>query len=493
MRCWTGCARALALAGLGVLAGCDEPPVAPQVPTRLVLTASDTIRAAGGTVTFTAVAVDSQGTPVPDVPIVWTVANRARGKISPEGVFTAGPEAGRTYVRANVQSTDVRDSLPVQVMAPGTVRWTWAASEVGGTMPVLGGPVLGPDGTVYVQVTNGGFPDFPGTLVALTPAATVRWAVPLLKVSGSTGPVVVPGSGLIWVVGSNEYLISPEGTIVWDSVPQAVNPDFKSGAATDQLLVAAVGLHVLVHDAATQALLWESQEATLSDWLVPPTLTADGKLLAKHTEDTLFAFTAADGQLLRFYEDPDSGVDQRMFGRGVVPVADRYYLPMRSLFAAMDTTGPVLWLAGDVENGVSEPIVSPDGTLFVMTSRRGLWAVKPDGTTLWTRGEILPRWPWWFGGVALAAGGLLYAPSIDGLWAMNRDGQTLWRFVADTTRGPDGFPVGAFVGAPAVAPDGTVYTFTSTHLYAFWASAPPEPNSPWPMWRHDAQRTGWAR
>lgn len=70
---------------------------------------------------------------------------------------------------------------------------------------------------------------------------------------------------------------------------------------------------------------------------------------------------------------------------------------------------------------------------------------------------------------------------------MDTAGATLWTHVADSAGVAQ-----AFEGAPAIAPDGTVYTWTSTHLYAFWGSAPPEPDSPWPMWRHDAQRTGWA-
>lgn len=50
-----------------------------------------------------------------------------------------------------------------------------------------------------------------------------------------------------------------------------------------------------------------------------------------------------------------------------------------------------------------------------------------------------------------------------------------------------------FLGAPAIGPDGTVYASTSTQVYAFYGPTGPDPNSPWPMWRHDAQRTGWAR
>jgi hypothetical protein len=141
---------------------------------------------------------------------------------------------------------------------------------------------------------------------------------------------------------------------------------------------------------------------------------------------------------------------------------------------------------------VSEPAVGSDGSLYVQTRIHGLWALNPDGSPRWERPEVQP-WSSAQGGVALAAGGILYAGGTDAFYAFDLSGTLLWRFVADTALDGDGFPLGRFPGSPAIGPDGTVYTFTSTHMYAFWASAPPEPNSPWPMWRHDAQRTGWAR
>jgi hypothetical protein len=435
------------------------------------------------------VAVDSQGTTLEGVTIRWTVSNAQRGRVTPSGLFTAGPDSGRVYVRAEAGDSGPVDSLAVHVMMPGTVRWTWAASEVGGFMPNLGGPALAPDGTVYVLVWNARATDFyPGTLVALAPKGPLRWSLPLDAVAGSPGPVVGPGSTDIWVVGGGVYLVSPDGQVVWDTTsdPEAA-PDFLSGAATDNVLIAAQGKYLVAYDATTQAVRWQSQEAPLISWLVPPTVTAAGDVLAKLTDDTLFQFAGTDGGIVRFFLDPDTGADLRVFGRGAVPIGGRYYLPTQGRLAAFDTSGSLQWLTEDTGNGVTEPAVGPDGTVYVQNRRYGLWALNPDGSAGWFRFDIQPRWSW-LGGVGLAADGILYAAGIDTFWATDTAGRTLWSFVVDSAGSPQ-----PFLGSPAIAPDGTVYTFTSTHLYAFWASAPPEPNSPWPMWRHDAQRTGWAR
>lgn len=162
---------------------------------------------------------------------------------------------------------------------------------------------------------------------------------------------------------------------------------------------------------------------------------------------------------------------------------------------AYDTAGPLLWMAEKADVGTPEPVVRPDGVLYVQNTRWGLQAINPEGTTRWKKCTLLsnyhcaeePYWNW-YGGAALAAGGILYGAGWDRFFAYDTAGTALWHYQSDSAGVPQ-----AFIGAPAIGPDGIVYTFTATHVYAFWASAPPEPNSPWPMWRHDAQRTGWVR
>jgi outer membrane protein assembly factor BamB len=354
-------------------------------------------------------------------------------------------------------------------------------------MPNLGGPALALDGTVYVLVDTGDWPDFPGTLVALTPKGEVVWSTPLTQVDACTGVVVVPGSGRLWLVGKRAYLLAPTGEVLWDTLPYTEPiPDFKAGAATTDLLVGTMGERPIAFRAADHAFLWEGPYAPLISWLVPPTITADGqRVLAKRTRDTLFVFDALDGTILQRFLDPDTGVDMRVFGRGTVPVGDRYYLPTWSRLAAYDTAGPLLWLTEATGRGVTEPAVGPDGTLYVQNRRHGLGALNPDGTLRWSQFYAQPRWSW-LGGAALAQG-IIYAAGSDRFWAVSTNGTVLWTFSADSAGVAQ-----PFEGSPAIAPDGTVYTWTSTHVYAFWGPAPPEPDSPWPMWRHDAQRTGWA-
>ena len=472
----------------------------PPVPATIVITASDTLTAPGHELAFSAQVLDTEGQPVPTASVMWSVSDTLRGQITADGVFTGGPWVGRPYVRAMLDQSALAESLAVRIVPPGTVKWVWAAAELGGVMPAIGGPALATDGTIYVRVDIGGWPDYPGTLVALSPTGEVVWSTPLVQVDGCTGLVVVPGSGRLWLVGKRAYLLAPTGEVLWDTVPYpepGIVPATLSGAASADLLVGTMGERPIAFRASDHAFLWEGPYAPQVSWLVPPTITADGqRVLAKRTRDTLFVFDAADGTIRQRFLDPDTSLDSRVFGRGTVPVGERYYLPTWSGLAAYDTAGPLLWLTAGNGRGMTEPAVGPDGALYVQNRNWGLQALNPDGTTRWYRRTLIQpsgpyqeeqRWSW-HGGLALAAGGILYGAGFDRFYAYDLEGNRLWDYVADSAGVAQ-----AFIGSPAIAPDGTVYTFTGTHVYAFWGAGPPEPNSPWPMWRHDAQRTGWAR
>jgi hypothetical protein len=461
---------------------------------RLVITASDTLTAPNGRLTFTAVALDSAGEPVAAGAIAWSVSDTLRGRITGAGAFTGGPLVGPVWVYARLATPPLADSVAVRTVPPGTVKWTWPAAAVdpAGQFPTVGGPALGADGTVYALVETEKFPNWLATLVALSPRGEVQWTRQLQLVSANY-PVVTPTQEVL-VVGQRLWLIGSDGTLRWNILTDADGPTFSSGAVTAELAIAAHEFHVTAYRLATGDTVWQSPLAPWGSWLVPPTPVGSGSVYAKHSEDTLFVFRQSDGTILKTIVDPDTGVAD-VFGAGTVPVGARFYLPTWSRLAAFDTAGSLLWLTEEAGRGSTEPAVGPDGVLYVQNGRWGLQAINPDGTTQWYRRPLLPdnnwgtapRWTW-YGGAALAQGGIVYAAGQGAFYAYDAAGTLLWSYTADSAGTWQ-----SFTGAPAIGPDGTVYTFTGTDVYAFWGPALPEPNSPWPMWRHDAQRTGWAR
>ena len=103
---------------------------------------------------------------------------------------------------------------------------------------------------------------------------------------------------------------------------------------------------------------------------------------------------------------------------------------------------------------VSSPAIGEDGTIYIGSKDRCLYAVLPDGTLKWsheTGGEIVSS-------PALADDGTIYIGSRDGsLYAVSPQGGFLWSY---STGGPVN-------SSPAIGADGTVYFGSNdSYLYA---------------------------
>jgi hypothetical protein len=304
-----------------------EPVAPPPEAVRLVITASDTLTAPNGGLTFTAVALDSAGAPVAVGAVQWSVSDTLRGRITATGVFTGGPLVGRVTVYGRLATPSLADSVAVRIVPPGTVKWTWPATAVdpAGQFPTLGGPALGADGTVYVLVERtpvGQLANDVATLVALTANGVLEWTLPVDSVVGNY-PVVTP-TGDIWVAGKQVYVVHPDGGVRWQVLTEARSPEFISCAVSDALAFVAAGYHLTVFGLVRGDTVWQSPLAPFGSWVVPPTVVGSGVVYAKHTRDTLFAFRQSDGAILKTYQDPDSCVDNVVFGAGTVPVGPRF-------------------------------------------------------------------------------------------------------------------------------------------------------------------------
>jgi outer membrane protein assembly factor BamB len=472
---------------LGLLAGCRRDATPPDIPyvAGLEISAAESALVTGRSLQLAVAAFDSAGGPVTPRQLEWRSSNGALLLVDAQGLAraVAGSRGGDAFVYAWAPPSVVQDSLLVHVAVPGEVKWVYAPPP-GARFDPIGGPALGQDGRVYVledydpaaQASN---------LVALSSTGNVLWKADLPGVAYNYAMLTAAGS--IAAVGERVYVVRSTGTILWEATTAAQIPDFIAAAVTNDRLIAAVVYQVVSYPLDQPQPVWITPTASKGGWIVPPTVdSASGLVYMKQSDDSLFVFRLNDGTLVRRMPDLDSLADRRVFGHGPVVARGRVYLPLASRLAAFDTTGALLWLTSTAF-GSTEPVLDAAGNLYFQNGYRGLRALRPDGSERWSLPIVAQRWSW-LGGPALAHGGIIYAASTTGLYAVDTTGAILWRFSADSAGTSQ-----AFLGSPAIAPDGTIYTFTRSHVYALWGPAGPEPASPWPMWRHDAQRTGWAR
>lgn len=94
----------------------------------------------------------------------------------------------------------------------------------------------------------------------------------------------------------------------------------------------------------------------------------------------------------------------------------------------------------------SNPVIGPDGTIYVGTDFGALVALEPDGTAKWSFG--VPSYVTASPGVA-PDGSIVFASEEGTLHALNPDGSLRWEHRTGEYAGPH--------ATPAIAADGTIY------------------------------------
>ncbi len=267
------------------------------------------------------------------------------------------------------------------------------------------------------------------------------------------------------------------------------------------VLFAAMGYDLFAFRAATGDTVWVGPRAPDAGWLLPPTVSKDGRTLyIAWTAESVFAFDATAGARRWAVTDPDSINHYDItYGNGPAVFGGTIAAHTKLNLMALDTSGTRIGFAPDVGE-LSEPAIAADGTLYAQTYAQqfGLHAFQPLTTHLWQAYGYQTR-NTQSAGPALAQGRVLDAATMVAFYSLQLSDTGVavrWRYPKTGSLN--------FEGAPLIGPDGTVYTFTTCEegirnvgtctddLIAFWDDRPVEPASPWPMWRHDARRSGQA-
>jgi outer membrane protein assembly factor BamB len=133
--------------------------------------------------------------------------------------------------------------------------------------------------------------------------------------------------------------------------------------------------------------------------------------------------------------------------------------------------GTEVWRFATGEAVLASPAVARDGTIYVGSYDRNLYALRPDGTIKWTFPLPPPIYIYFatytgiFGSPALGADGTVYLAAENGrLHAINpTNGLQKWEY-------PTMYMENAIYSDPAVGPDGTIY-------FAFYEALSPAPTA----------------
>ncbi len=374
--------------------------------------------------------------------------------------------------------------------APNCVKWTF---ETGGS--VVGSVTVGAENQIHVACED-------GKLYTLDTEGASLWVLdvnaPLVS-----APSIGPDGGLY--VGARDgslYATDSQGALRWTYDTGDAIYSSPAIAPSGEVYVASTDgtLYALDRDGAE---LW--QFTTHGPGVLPagcifasPAIGADGTVyIAGLYDPNLYALDPTDGSVKWACRFPPAQVGDEEGWPFVSPVVAedgtiyQTLLYDRHLYAIDSNDGAVLWRtdlldpnsglfdANDTEqyadaDGWSEPVLGPDGTIYVSLDDPFLRAVGPDGNLKWaTRlGEV--------GGFTLTVDreGWVYATGDDGhVYVVDSTGLEIGRI---ETGGWPAFPVLAAEGLLIVA-DSQDYSSLNTDaknaVYAVSSECPDAPGA----------------
>ncbi len=320
----------------------------------------------------------------------------------------------------------------------GSLLWTYQAQS-----PLISAATLGPDGTAYIGSKD-------GKLYAVDIDGSLRWTHTTDAMVYSS-PAVSPDGNSIYV-GSGDgkiYALGRDGSELWSFetagfgvVNGAV---FSSPAIADDGTIYVGGLY----DSNLYALepngntKWTCHFDSNGSPFASPVIAANGTIYQTLLDDPhLYAIHPNSGSIIWQTHLADTGPDSTWF--------EPYYCYGIGQAATSDHCIYTSANYDDVSiSGWIEPVLGPDGTIYVSLDDPYLRAIDPNGSINWiTRLGIPSKFAYangdlgygiyrvgeTLGGFALTVGfdGLIYAASDKGyLYLVDPNGQRLSRFESE--------------------------------------------------------------
>ena len=387
--------------------------------------------------------------------------------------FPASDAAYETAFRGGA-SDGFAAKLPAS-LSYGTVKWRKFLDSI------CSSPALAWDGTIVVGAG-------PSTgLVAFTSAGSERWRV---VTTSSVAKQIAPFLGLgVPAVGTNNfvyistdqgeaYAISGAGLINW-SVNFGVVPGGWSAMAIDNISRLFFAQNDKFY-AFSQggAGLWTN---SLNTYAYPaPAISSNGTIYAANTVDpnaSVYAFNTNGSTIW------NTAMSGYMYSSPALDSNGTIYAASGSKLYAFNSGGTNTRTWSAAGSIYSSPAVGSNGIVYV-GGGENLYAFAPGGTTskIW---NILNAAADIRSSPAICADGSILVGAADDtsaiLYSFNSDGTTNW-----TCRLND---FDLVFQSPLVDSEGMIYVSDASSIFAVYGSQPAA-ESAWPMYRHDALRTG---
>ena len=349
-----------------------------------------------------------------------------------------------------------------QEVKPGTVLWKFNTQG-----SIYSSPAIGPDGCVYIGSNNG--------LYAISKNGSEKW-----RFSGNTysTPAIDTDNNLYMGSGKLLYSINKKGKKNWEyKVGGWIYTSSPAIGNDGTIYIGSSGdnkkLHAINPNGSKK---WEFDVGDFIEF--SPVVGIDGTVYvgSGDTVASLFAVNP-DGSRRWSYKVKN----QHVSSSAAVDFDGTIYFQSRDRYTyAVSPNGHTKW---EIEsgNGAATPSIGSDGTIYII-DRTKLGAITKKGQLKWEFKFSAPGAS--VSSPAVGNDGTIYVGSEEGsLYAVKSDGSLKWSVKTGDN----------IMSSPVIGDNGMVYVGSyDNSLYAVKSSSSGPSESPWPMYRQNARRTGQA-
>jgi hypothetical protein len=355
---------------------------------------------------------------------------------------------------------------------PGTALWVYDTGQT-----IYSSPALGPDGTVYV---GAGY-----SLYAITnhnSTVSNKW---VFATSGlQLVPTLVGPEGTIFSAAGKLYAVGLDGSEKWG---------FGAGAGIGSPAIALDGTAYFV---GTYGNLFAVAPDGTQKWALPigtdiprtsPSVGKNGIIYATSPNANLLYAVSPTGTVI--WQSPLEGA----WDSPAIADDGTIYSVGGTGLSCFTPSGTNLW-SFSMGGHLGSPVIGKDGTIyftvvlsdFPLGYYQVLFAITPAGTRRWQFQPPNLGQRYMPGTAAIDSVGTIYFAGFNTLYAVSPAGNQQWTFDAG---GSSMDPSTYSYSSPAIGPDGTIYATFGSRLYAIAGTNGPG-DTPWPMYRQNARRTG---
>lgn len=248
---------------------------------------------------------------------------------------------------------------------------------------IAGRPAAASDGSVVIGTTQ-------GTLAVYSQTGDLTWRV----YSGPvvSGPVVGP-DGTIYLAGSNRIVqaLTPSGTVIWTHqrpTPLVASPTFIDSMINQDGALVPAGVIVGDLQGNVTKLMLDGTVAwtfaTAGEVRASVSAMSDGRVLFTSTDGGVYCVHGINGSLSWSYNAGQEVSSRPLVQDVSIVFGTRQNQNRPGRLVALTTNGVFRWELNLTSSVESEPIQHPrTGTVYFSSNDGKIWAVRTDGVLLW--------------------------------------------------------------------------------------------------------------